>query len=93
VDGSIGVCGRFCALVRPLRPRWNGRPGWTDPRSANDPKPLAFRSSVLTAKDVTEQDRARPKGDVVAIADKVALDGDGFRAEVRRAVSGRRLVA
>jgi CheY-like chemotaxis protein len=48
---------------------------------------------VLTAKDITEEGRARLKGDVVAIVNKVALDGDGFRAEVRRAVSGRRLVA
>jgi PAS domain S-box-containing protein len=48
---------------------------------------------VVTAKDVTPEDRARLNGYVSTILEKSDLDRDRFTAEVRRAMSGRRLVA
>jgi CheY-like chemotaxis protein len=48
---------------------------------------------VVTAKSVTDEDRAQLKGYVVGILEKQTFDRDGFVAEVRRAISGRQLVA
>ena len=48
---------------------------------------------VVTAKEITAEDRARLNGHVMAIVGKGAFDGERFRQEVRRAVSGRQLVA
>jgi PAS domain S-box-containing protein len=48
---------------------------------------------VVTAKEITEEDRRRLNGSVTSIMGKAQLDRDGFRQEVRRAVSGRQLVA
>jgi len=48
---------------------------------------------VVTAKDITGADRAKLSRYVTTIVDKVEFDPDRFRAEVRRAMSGRRLVA
>jgi len=44
---------------------------------------------VVTAKDITAQDRARLNGHVMAIMEKGAFDQARFTAEVRRAMSGR----
>jgi PAS domain S-box-containing protein len=48
---------------------------------------------VVTAKDVTAADRARLSGYVSTIMEKCEFDPDRFAAEVRRAMSGRRVVA
>ena len=48
---------------------------------------------VVTAKQVTAEDRARLTGHVTAIVEKVVFDRDGIMAEVRRSMSGRQLVA
>ncbi|MDB4873663.1 MAG: hypothetical protein JWM41_109 [Gemmatimonadetes bacterium] len=48
---------------------------------------------VVTAKQVTAEDRARLNGYVTTIMEKATFDGKRFSAEVRRAMSGRRLVA
>jgi CheY-like chemotaxis protein len=48
---------------------------------------------VLTAAQITSADRARLTGYVAAIVEKTGFDPDGFTAEVRRAMSGRPLVA
>jgi response regulator RpfG family c-di-GMP phosphodiesterase len=48
---------------------------------------------VVTAKQVTAEDRARLNGHVTAIVEKVVFDRDGILAEVRRSMSGRQLVA
>jgi CheY-like chemotaxis protein len=47
---------------------------------------------VLTAKPITDRDRARLNGYVAAIMEKAEFDGVRFTGEVRRAMSGRRLV-
>ena len=48
---------------------------------------------VVTARDLTDQDRARLNGYVTAIVEKADFDRDRFTNEVRRAMSGRSLVA
>ncbi|MDB4911184.1 MAG: hybrid sensor histidine kinase/response regulator [Gemmatimonadetes bacterium] len=48
---------------------------------------------VLTAKQVTAEDRKRLQGSVAAILEKSSFDSAGFLAEVRRAMSGRHQVA
>jgi hypothetical protein len=48
---------------------------------------------VITAKQITAEDRAKLNGCVTTIMEKAGLDRDRFTAEVRRAMSGRRLVA
>jgi PAS domain S-box-containing protein len=48
---------------------------------------------VLTAKQVTMEDRKRLQGCAAAILEKSSFDSAGFLAEVRRAMSGRVLVA
>jgi PAS domain S-box-containing protein len=48
---------------------------------------------VVTAKHVTAEDRVRLNGSVTAIMDKAEFDDNRFTAEVRRAMSGRLLVA
>jgi hypothetical protein len=47
---------------------------------------------VVTAKDITGEDRARLNGYVTAIMEKAEFDRDRFTAEVRRAMSGRQSV-
>ena len=44
---------------------------------------------VVTAMEVTDADRDRLNGYVLAIMEKTAFDVDRFTAEVRRALSGR----
>ena len=48
---------------------------------------------VVTAKQITAEDRAKLSGHVTTIMEKAAFDQDRFTAEVRRAMFGRRLVA
>jgi CheY-like chemotaxis protein len=48
---------------------------------------------VVTAKHVTSADRARLNGYVTTIMEKASFDGKHFSAEVRRAMSGRRVAA
>jgi CheY-like chemotaxis protein len=48
---------------------------------------------VVTAKHITAEERAKLKGCVTTIIGKAGFDGDRFIAEVRRAMSRRRLVA
>jgi PAS domain S-box-containing protein len=48
---------------------------------------------VITAKNITAEDRARLNGYVMSIMEKADFSGDHFAAEIRRAMSGRRLVA
>jgi CheY-like chemotaxis protein len=48
---------------------------------------------VVTAKRITLEDRTTLNGYVTAIMEKNELDPERFTAEVRRAVSGRRVVA
>jgi CheY-like chemotaxis protein len=58
-----------------------------------DPETARIPVLVVTAKPVTPRDRARLNGYVEAIIEKTAFDGDRFAAEVRRAMSGRQVVA
>ncbi len=44
---------------------------------------------VVTAKEITPEDRARLNGYVMSIMEKSMFDPDRFTAEVRRAMSGR----
>jgi len=48
---------------------------------------------VVTARNITADDRARLNRYVTAIMEKAAFDRDRFTAEIRRAMSGRSLVA
>jgi CheY-like chemotaxis protein len=48
---------------------------------------------VVTAKRLTVEDRAQLNGYVAGIVEKREFDREAFATEVRRAVSGRRLVA
>ena len=48
---------------------------------------------IVTAKEITAEDRAKLNGYVTRIMEKTEFDLDRFTAEVRRAMSGRELVA
>ena len=48
---------------------------------------------VVTAKEITAEDRAKLNGYVMAIMEKAEFDRNRFGIEVRRAISGRQLVA
>ena len=48
---------------------------------------------VVTAKHITPEDRAQLNGYVLSIMEKANFDRDRFIAEVRRAMSGRRVTA
>jgi CheY-like chemotaxis protein len=48
---------------------------------------------VVTAKQITAEDRAKLNGSVTTIMEKTAFSRDRFIAEVRRAMSGRKVVA
>jgi CheY-like chemotaxis protein len=48
---------------------------------------------VVTAKEITIEDRAKLSGAVRAIMEKATFDYDLFMAEVRRAMSGREVLA
>jgi PAS domain S-box-containing protein len=48
---------------------------------------------VVTAKEITAEDRTKLNGYVMAILEKAEVDRVRFEVEVRRAISGRQLVA
>jgi CheY-like chemotaxis protein len=48
---------------------------------------------VVTAKEISDEDRVTLNGFVTAIMGKAEFDRDRFKLEVRRAVSGRQLVS
>ena len=48
---------------------------------------------VMTSKHMTDEDRARLRGCMTTIVQKDSFDAERFAAEVRRATSGRRVVA
>jgi hypothetical protein len=48
---------------------------------------------VVTAKRITTEDRAKLNGSVTKIMGKAEFDRHRFAAEVRRAMSGRRMAA
>jgi CheY-like chemotaxis protein len=48
---------------------------------------------VVTAKQITAEDRTKLSGYVTTIMEKAEFEGNNFTAEVRRAMSGRRLLA
>jgi PAS domain S-box-containing protein len=48
---------------------------------------------VVTAKRITEEDRIKLNGYVATIMEKAEFDRDRFTAEVKRAMSGRRVLA
>jgi CheY-like chemotaxis protein len=48
---------------------------------------------VVTAKEITAEDRAKLSGYVTTIVEKTAFDVEHFTAEVQRALSGRRMIA
>jgi CheY-like chemotaxis protein len=48
---------------------------------------------VVTAKDITAEDRARLHGPVTRIMEKAGFNAARFMAEVRRALAGRPVVA
>jgi CheY-like chemotaxis protein len=48
---------------------------------------------IVTAKQITAQDRAVLNGHVTTILEKGAFDRERFAAEVRRAMSGRQVIA
>lgn len=58
-----------------------------------DPATAGIPILIITAADVTAADRERLQGMVSAILEKAHFDADQLLAEVRRAMSGRRLVA
>jgi CheY-like chemotaxis protein len=58
-----------------------------------DPSTSGIPIVVVTAKEVTPKDRARLNGFVTAIVEKSSFDPGQFAGEVRRAMSGRALVA
>jgi len=47
---------------------------------------------VVTAKQITAEDRTKLSGYVTTIMQKAEFDGDRFTAEVRRAMSGRQML-
>jgi CheY-like chemotaxis protein len=48
---------------------------------------------VVTAKHITAEDRTKLSGHAATIMEKAEFDPDRFTAEVRRAMSGRPVVA
>jgi CheY-like chemotaxis protein len=57
------------------------------------PETVRIPIVVVTATPITDGDRARLNGFVTSIMEKGEFDRDRFTAEVRRAMSGRQLVA
>jgi len=58
-----------------------------------DPATAHIPILVVTAKEITVDDRAKLSEHVTTIMEKTTFDPDRFTAEVRRAMSGRPLVA
>ena len=60
---------------------------------SEDPDTARIPILVVTAKQITAEDRAKLNGYVTTIMEKTEFSRDRFTAEVRRAMSGRRVVA
>ena len=60
---------------------------------SEQPDTAAIPILVVTAKQITAEDRTHLNGFVTAIMEKTEFSRDRFIAEVRRAMSGRRVVA
>jgi CheY-like chemotaxis protein len=60
---------------------------------SNDPATADIPIIVVTAAQLTDEDRHKLNGFVKTIVEKTELNGTRFGAEVRRAMSGRRVVA
>ena len=58
-----------------------------------NPETASIPVLVVTAKHITPEDRSRLNGYVMSIMEKANFDRDRFIAEVRRAMSGRRVTA
>jgi PAS domain S-box-containing protein len=58
-----------------------------------DPETVRIPILVVTARRITGEERARLNGYVTTVMEKADFDRDRFRAEVRRAMSGRQPVA
>jgi PAS domain S-box-containing protein len=58
-----------------------------------DPDTARIPILVVTSKEITEQDRRKLNGYVTAIMEKATFDRDHFSSEVRRAMSGRQMIA
>ena len=58
-------------------------------RCKGNPTPPRIPIVVVTAKQITPEDRAKLNGYVSTIVEKSGFDPDGFTAEIRRAMSGR----
>jgi PAS domain S-box-containing protein len=58
-----------------------------------DPATASIPILVITAKRITAEDCAKPSGSVTTVVENGAFDDGRFPAEVRRAMSGRELVA
>jgi CheY-like chemotaxis protein len=59
----------------------------------SEPRTAGIPILVVTAKDVSAEERVRLKFHAVAIMEKFDFDPERFSAEVRRALSGRAMVA
>jgi CheY-like chemotaxis protein len=57
-----------------------------------DPETARIPILVVTAKQITDEDRAKLSGHVLAIMEKADFHEQRFRSEVRRAMSGRQVV-
>ena len=60
---------------------------------AAEPDTARIPILVVTAKQMTAEDRRKLNGFVTAIMEKAEFDRDRFTAEVRRAMAGRQMVA
>jgi PAS domain S-box-containing protein len=60
---------------------------------SDDPDTARIPILVVTSKEITADDRAKLIGSVTTIMDKTEFSRDRFTAEVRRAMSGRKVVA
>jgi PAS domain S-box-containing protein len=60
---------------------------------SEDPDTARIPILVVTAKEITAEERAKLNGFVTTIMEKTEFSRDRFRAEVRRAMSGRKAVA
>ena len=58
-----------------------------------DPETATIPILVVTAKQITAQDRSRLNGFVAVIMEKATFEPVRFTAEIRRAVAGRQLLA
>ncbi len=66
---------------------------WSRRSSTSHGHRSASRILVVTAKQIMAEDRAKLSGSVRTIMEKTALRQDGLLSEVRRAMSGRKVVA